>query len=120
MSDEEVEAISDAQAAYGVVFLRGQTLTPDHQLAAARRFGPINVNRFFTPVPGHPQVALVLKEPRHERKVKLHAIDRGTGTRVFDSWERQFCFGDGLLAAATNEHRLVIRRRAPSNRLFCS
>ena len=39
MSDEKVEAIADAHAAYGVVFLCGQTLTPDHQLAAARRFG---------------------------------------------------------------------------------
>ena len=69
VSNDEVEAIADAQADFGVVFLRNQTLTPDEQLAAARRFGPINVNRFFTPVPGHPQVAMVLKEPRHEHNV---------------------------------------------------
>ena len=69
MSDAEAEAVADAQAAYGVVFLRGQELSPDEQLAAARRFGPINVNRFFTPVPEQPQVAMVLKEPRHEVNV---------------------------------------------------
>ncbi|MXX28294.1 MAG: TauD/TfdA family dioxygenase [Gammaproteobacteria bacterium] len=69
MSDDEVEAIADAQAAYGVVFFRGQTLTADDQLAAARRFGPINVNRFFTPVPEQPKVAVVLKEPHHKANV---------------------------------------------------
>ena len=69
MSDDEVEAIADAQAAYGVVFFRGQTLTADDQLAAARRFGPINVNRFFTPVPEQPKVAMVLKEPHHKVNV---------------------------------------------------
>ncbi|MCY3622800.1 MAG: TauD/TfdA family dioxygenase [Gammaproteobacteria bacterium] len=69
MSDAEVEAVADAQAMYGVVFLRDQELSPDEQLAAAKRFGPINVNRFFTPVPEQPQVAMVLKEPKHEVNV---------------------------------------------------
>lgn len=65
MSDADVEAIADTQATYGVVFLRDQRLSPDEHLAAARRFGPINVNRFFAPVPEQPQVAMVLKEPHH-------------------------------------------------------
>ena len=69
LTDADVEAVADAQAAYGVVFLRGQKLSPDEQLAAAKRFGPINVNRFFTPVPEQPQVAMVLKEPKHELNV---------------------------------------------------
>ena len=69
MSDAEVEAVADAHAAYGVVFFRSQRLSADDQLAAARRFGPINVNRFFTPVPEQPQVAMVLKEPHHQVNV---------------------------------------------------
>ena len=69
LSDAEVEAVADAQAEHGVVFFRDQQLTPDGQLAAARRFGPINVNRFFTPVPEQPQVAMVLKEPQHETNI---------------------------------------------------
>ena len=69
LSDAEVEAVAGAQAAYGVVFLRKQTLTADEQLEAARRFGPINVNRFFTPVPEQPQVAMVLKEPDHQSNI---------------------------------------------------
>ena len=91
MSDAEVEAIADAQAAYGVVFLRGQTLTPDAQLAAARRFGPINVNRFFTPVPEHPQVAMVLKEPRHKHNV-------GGGWHTDHSYDEAPALGSMLYA----------------------
>ena len=87
MSDAEVEAVADAQAAYGVVFLRDQKLSPDDQLAAAKRFGPINVNRFFAPVPEQPQVATVLKEPHHEVNVgggwhTDHSYDDVTGPGV--------------------------------------
>ena len=69
LSDAEVGDVADAQAAHGVVFFRDQKLTPDGQLAAAGRFGAINVNRFFTPVDEQPRVALVLKEPHHETNV---------------------------------------------------
>ena len=91
MSDAEVAAIADAQAAYGVVFFRGQTLAPDDQLAAARRFGPINVNRFFAPVPGHPEVAMVLKEPRHERNI-------GGGWHTDHSYDQVPALGSMLFA----------------------
>ena len=63
LSDAQVETIAGAQAEHGVVFFRHQQLTPERQLAAAKRFGTINVNRFFTPVPEQPQVAIVLKQP---------------------------------------------------------
>ena len=69
LSEAEVDAVATAQAEHGVVFFRDQELTPDGQLAAARRFGAINVNRFFTPVPEQPSVAMVLKEPQHETNV---------------------------------------------------
>lgn len=66
LSDAQVETIADAQAEHGVVFFRHQQLTPESQLAAAKRFGTINVNRFFTPVPEQPEVAMVLKQPDQE------------------------------------------------------
>ena len=69
LSEAEVDAVATAQAEHGVVFFRDQELTPDGQLAAARRFGTINVNRFFTPVPEQPSVAMVVKEPQHETNV---------------------------------------------------
>ena len=69
LSDADVAAIKAAQADRGVVFFRDQEMTPAQQLEAARRFGDVNVNRFFTPVPEQPEVALVLKEPRHATNV---------------------------------------------------
>lgn len=49
--------------AHSVIVLRGQNLTPDAHLDFARKFGPINVNRFFAAHPEHPEIALVTKEP---------------------------------------------------------
>lgn len=53
-------------AEHGLLFFRDQALNEDDHLGLAKRFGHINVNRFFTPHPSHPQIALVTKEP-HER-----------------------------------------------------
>lgn len=58
-----VHEIEQALAQYGVVFFHEQELTPDQHIAAARQFGEINVNRFFRPVEGHPEIATVSKEP---------------------------------------------------------
>jgi taurine dioxygenase len=55
--------IRDAFGEYGVIFFRDQILTPEQHLAFARRFGGINVNRFFATVPGYPRIAEVRKEP---------------------------------------------------------
>ena len=54
---------------HGVIVIRDQNLTPEQHLAAARRFGKINVNRFFTPVDGQPEVAEVRKEPDQKRNI---------------------------------------------------
>ena len=54
---------------HGVIVIRDQDLTPEQHLALARRFGPINVNRFFTPVDGHPEVAEVRKEPDQTQNI---------------------------------------------------
>ena len=91
MSDDDVEAIADAQAAYGVVFFRNQKLTADEQLAAARRFGPINVNRFFTSVPEQPAVAMVLKEPHHK-------VNVGGGWHTDHSYDQAPALGSMLYA----------------------
>ena len=66
VGDDAFEAIRGAFHEHGVIVVRDQDLTPEQHLAAARRFGAINVNRFFAAVEGHPEVAEVRKEP-HER-----------------------------------------------------
>ena len=62
----------DIQAAFSkfsVIVIRGQDIGPEDHLDFARRFGPINVNRFFKPVDGHPEIATVLKEKDQKQAV---------------------------------------------------
>ena len=61
--------IHAAFAKHSVIVLRGQNTTPEDHLDFARRFGPINVNRFFKPVDGHPEIATVLKEKDQKEAV---------------------------------------------------
>ena len=53
----------------GVIFFRDQKLTPEQHIAFAERWAPININRFFTHVEGHPKIALVLKEPDQKKNI---------------------------------------------------
>lgn len=62
-SDEVMKEMRAALRDHGVIFIPGQKLTPEQHLAFARRWADIDVNRFFTPVPGHPEIAEVRKEP---------------------------------------------------------
>jgi len=63
LSPATIETIRQALFAHGVVFFRDQKLTPEQHVSFARRFGEINVNRFFKAVDGYPMIAEVRKEP---------------------------------------------------------
>ena len=63
LSDTGFGRIRQALWDHGVIFFRDQALTPEQHLAFARRWGEINVNRFFRPVEGYPMIAEVRKEP---------------------------------------------------------
>jgi len=63
LSDATIAGIRSVLAEYGVVVFRNQTLTPEQHIAFARRFGEININRFFAHADGYPEIALVSKEP---------------------------------------------------------
>ena len=65
----QFSAIRDAFAEHGVIVIRDQTITPGQQIAFARRFGDININRFFAQVEGHPEIAMVLKEPDQQKAI---------------------------------------------------
>jgi taurine dioxygenase len=58
----QFDAIRDAFVDHAVIVLRNQTITPEDHLAFARRFGQINVNRFFKAHERYPEIALVIKE----------------------------------------------------------
>ncbi len=61
--DADWPALRQAFVDHGVIVIREQIITPDEHLNFARRWGNINVNRFFTPLDSHPNIAVVLKEP---------------------------------------------------------
>lgn len=69
IDDGDVVTIRRALADYGVVFFRDQHLTEAQHLAFARRFGEININRFFKAVEGWPMIAEVRKEPDQKRNI---------------------------------------------------
>lgn len=62
LGDAAFAAIRQAFLDHGVIFFRDQNLTPEQHLAFARRWAPIDINRFFKAVPGYPEIAEVRKE----------------------------------------------------------
>ena len=52
--DQQFEAIYQAFVDYSVITIRGKDIAPEDHLAFARRFGRINVNRFFKKLDRHP------------------------------------------------------------------
>jgi taurine dioxygenase len=61
--DMDWEGIRQAFVDYSVITIRDQNITPEDHLDFAKRWGEINVNRFFTPLDSHPNIAIVLNEP---------------------------------------------------------
>ncbi len=69
LDDAGTEIIRHTLFDRGVVFFRDQRLTPEQQIAAAERFGPININRFFKHVDGYPMIAEVRKEAEQRTNI---------------------------------------------------
>ncbi|MFT5219998.1 MAG: taurine dioxygenase [Planctomycetota bacterium] len=62
ISDTQFADIRQAFSDFGVIFFRDQDITPDEHIEFARRWGDINVNRFFQASQTHPLIAEVRKE----------------------------------------------------------
>lgn len=72
VDDRQFAEIQRAFADHSVVFFRNQDITPDQHIEWARRWGDINVNRFFKAVDTHPQIAEVRKEPDQQKNIGTH------------------------------------------------
>jgi alpha-ketoglutarate-dependent taurine dioxygenase len=83
-----------AFADHSVLFFRDQSLTPDAHIALAERWGEININRFFTPVTGYPQIAEVRKEPDQQFNI-------GGGWHTDHSYDQIPALGSMLYALET-------------------
>ncbi|RVU83547.1 TauD/TfdA family dioxygenase [Leucothrix sargassi] len=63
LSPETFTAIQSALYEHGVIFFRDQHLTPEQHLAFAKRWGKIDVSRFFKAVEGYPEIAEIRTQP---------------------------------------------------------
>lgn len=62
LGNDTFAAVHRALLDHCVIFFRDQLMTPDQQVAFARRFGPISIHPYAAAVEGHPQVMRVFKE----------------------------------------------------------
>lgn len=97
LDDHTFAEIRQAFEDHAVIFFRDQELTPEQHLGFARRFGPINVNRFFTPVDGHHGIAEVRKEPEQTRNI-------GEIWHSDHSYDQVPALGSMLLAREVPDH----------------
>lgn len=91
LSDAQLDAVRDAFTQYSLLFFRDQQLGPEDHLAFARRYGEIVLNKFFTPVPGHPQIAEVRKEKAQQTNI-------GGGWHTDHSYDAEPALGSILVA----------------------
>lgn len=94
MGDTEFQTLRRAFFDHGALFFRDQSLTPDDHIAFAGRWGPININRFFAPVAGYPQIAQVLKEADQTANI-------GGGWHTDHSYDQVPAMGSILYALET-------------------
>ena len=69
VGDKQLAEIKQAFGAYAVIFFRNQDITPDQHIEFAKRWGKINVNRFFQAVETYPQIAEVRKEANQKENI---------------------------------------------------
>jgi len=91
LPDPVLAEIRQAFGEHGVIFFRDQELTPEQHLAFARRFGGVDVNRFFTAVPGYPMIAEVREEPAQRQNI-------GNGWHTDHSYDLAPAMGSMLYA----------------------
>lgn len=91
LSNSDWQGVRDAYREHGVIFFRDQHLTPEDHIAFARRWGPIDINRFFKADGDYPEIAEVSKEP--DQKLNI-----GGGWHTDHSYDEIPAMGSILVA----------------------
>ena len=97
LSDNIVGTLRSALGEHGVLFFRDQDISPEDHIAFAEKFAPININRFFAHVEGHPKIAQVLKEPDQKKNI-------GGGWHTDHTYDIEPAMGSILVARETPPH----------------
>jgi len=66
LHEGELTEIQQAFLTYQVLFFRDQELTPADLVRFARLFGPVGAYPFAKPLPDHPEVIAIIKEPEQK------------------------------------------------------
>lgn len=66
---DDMAAMKRAYAEHGVIFFRDQELSEEEHIAFAKRWGEIDINRFFPHHSRHPEIALVTKEKEQKTNI---------------------------------------------------
>jgi taurine dioxygenase len=69
LSDTDLQAVRQAYADHGVIFFREQNLSENEHIAFARRWGEIDINKFFPHIDGYPEIAKVSKEKEQKTNI---------------------------------------------------
>jgi len=96
LSDGEFATIRKAFADHGVIFFRNQSIDEKQHIEFARRWAPININRFFGAHPQFPEIAMVAKEPDQRDNI-------GGGWHTDHSYDEIPAMGSILVARALPE-----------------
>ncbi len=91
LSDHDQTLLARAHADHGVLFFHDQQLSPEAHIALARRWGEIDVNKFFRAVEGYPEIAEVRKEPDQQLNI-------GGGWHTDHSYDAEPAMGSILVA----------------------
>jgi taurine dioxygenase len=97
LSDNLIGTLRSALGEHGVLFFRDQDISPEDHIAFAEKFAPININRFFANVDGHPKIAQVLKEPNQQKNI-------GGGWHTDHTYDIEPAMGSILVARETPTH----------------
>lgn len=65
LDDATFEEIKDAWLEHQVIFFRDQDITPEQQIAFAKRFGEIHHHPFIKGMEDHPDILEIIKEESH-------------------------------------------------------
>ena len=113
LSDAVFVELRRAYDRFGMIAFRDQDLSPEEHIAFAERWGDIDVNRFFSPVAGHPQVAEVRKDPEDDSNIggtwhTDHSYDPvpAMGSLLY-ARELPSCGGDTLFASTAVAYRAL-------------
>ena len=86
IDDATFAAIERAYDEYGVIFFRGQSITPAHQVAFTRRFGEIEFNIFGErwSVPDNPEIVVLSNITENGQPTGIR--------RAGENWHSDMCY----------------------------